>query len=78
MKVCKTVFYFNLLVCGLIMLIVAMDVLVSASKLPVSVQFTLIALRLSNMVDIVSVDISGFELSAEFLIKLKECRLIVS
>ena len=67
------VFYFNLLICGLIILIVATDVLVSTSKLPGSVQFTLTELRLSNMVGIVSVDISGFELRAEFLVKIKKC-----
>ena len=60
------------------MLIVATDVLVSARKSPVSVQFTLMLLKSSNTWGIVSVDISGLELSAEFLVKMKDCPLIVS
>ena len=67
-----------LLRCGLIMLIVATDVFVSASKSPVSVQFTLMVLKSSNTLAIVSVDISGLELSAEFLVKMKDCPLILS
>ena len=62
----------------MIIFIVATDVLISVSKLPVSVQFTLTELRLSIMVGIVSVDITGFELRAEFLVKIKKCWLIVS
>ena len=67
----------NLLRSGLITLIIAIDVFVSASELPISVQLILALFKSSTALGTVNVDINGEERSAESLVILKEYPLMV-